>query len=68
MILCPSNICYSIPFTIKHSGNSPLFFDVNKDSGNADSLSIFEKVNDTNNVSAIILPHMFGNKLKDTIP
>lgn len=60
-ILCPSNICYSIPYTIAFSENYPLFYDVLRNNGNPDIESIRILLNKSNNISVIVLPHMFGN-------
>lgn len=62
-ILCPSNICYSIPYTIKFSKNTPLFYDVLEDNGNPDINSIRQLLLDNQNIMGIILPHMYGNYL-----
>jgi len=60
-IICPSNICYSIPFTILASGNTPVFYDVDKVSGNPDLPCVVKALDFQKNISAIVLPHMYGN-------
>ena len=61
VILCPSNICYSIPFTIRYSGNLPLFYDVDVNTGNPSFESVRMTLNLNDDVAAIVIPHMFGN-------
>lgn len=63
-ILIPSNICHSIPLTIKFSGNIPLFYDVDINTGNPDTNSIIETLA-YEKVAAILLPNMYGNIYKD---
>jgi hypothetical protein len=60
-VLCPSNICYSIPFTIQSSGNYPLFYDVDEKSGNASYESIRAIIEQSVDIAAIVIPHMYGN-------
>ena len=60
-ILCPSNICYSVPFTIEYSNNIPILYDINEYTGNSDYGSILNTLKKNKNVKAIVLPHMFGN-------
>lgn len=60
-ILCPSNICYSVPYAILATGNGPLFYDVNVMSGNADHRSIKELINENQDIFAAVIPHMYGN-------
>jgi hypothetical protein len=59
-ILVPSNICHSIPLAIVYSNNIPLFYDVNRETGNPCADSIIQLVN-INKVAAIVIPNMFGN-------
>ena len=60
-ILCPSNICYSIPYAILASKNTPLFYDIDPISGNPDYKSIKKTIKNNNNIFAAIIPHMYGN-------
>ncbi len=60
-ILCPSNICYSVPYAILASKNIPLFYDVDSISGNPDYKSIKEIINNNKNIFAAVIPHMYGN-------
>jgi len=64
-ILCPSNICYSIPYTILATSNRPLFYDVKKETGNASLRSIREILQKHDGIGAILLPHMFGNPIAE---
>jgi dTDP-4-amino-4,6-dideoxygalactose transaminase len=64
-ILCPSNICYSVPYAILASGNIPLFYDINPISGNPDYKSIKETIDKNNNIFAAIIPHMYGNPVEE---
>ncbi len=64
-IIIPANICYAAVFPIILSGNTPVFCDVNPIDGNIDFenvLSVF-----TENTSAVIVPHMYGNPVKSII-
>ena len=60
-ILCPSNICYSVPYAILATGNTPLFYDVNATSGNPDYVSIRETIGCNKDIFAALIPHMYGN-------
>jgi len=60
-ILCPSNICYSIPYTILASNNIPLFYDIDPISGNPDYKHIKKIINNNDNIFVAIIPHMYGN-------
>ncbi len=64
-ILCPSNICYSVPYAILATGNSPLFYDVNEMSGNADYESINELIDNNQDIFAAVIPHMYGNPVAE---
>lgn len=64
-ILCPSNICYSIPYTILGTSNKALFYDVEAESGNASFESIRSILEKNEDIGAILLPHLFGNPIKD---
>jgi len=64
-ILCPSNICYSVPYAILTSGNIPLFYDINPISGNPDYKSIKKTIDKNNNIFAAIIPHMYGNPVEE---
>ena len=61
-VVVPANLCYAAIYPVIYSGNTPLFCDVDSDSGNTN----WELINDSikrsedNNVAAIILPHMYG--------
>jgi len=59
-VIVPSNICYAAVLPIVYSGNKPLFIDVEK-SGNVGFKDIAKKTKEVDNISAIVLPHMFGN-------
>lgn len=62
-VLVPANICYAAVYPIILSGNTPVFCDVNKATGNVDIgciKSAFEK-----DVAVAVIPHMYGNIVCD---
>lgn len=61
-VLVPANLCYAAIYPIIYSGNTPLFCDVEYESGNI-SLNIVKKYID--DINAIIIPHMYGNPVQD---
>lgn len=61
-ILLPCNICYAAVYPVIYSGNTPVFCDVDETTGNV-TLSEIEKNSD--GISAMIIPHMFGNPVGD---
>lgn len=65
-VLVPANICYAAIYPLLYSGNKPLFVDVSDD-GNL-SLELIAKACDkisSSNISAVLLPHMYGNPCQD---
>ncbi len=64
-VVCPSNICYTVPYTILGSGNRPIFCDIDPMTGNAALSSIQTLLSDNDDIAAVILPHMFGNPVKE---
>lgn len=65
-VIVPANICYAAIFPILSAGLKPLFCDIDKYSGNVTVESIRNVINEENIVAAII-PHMYGNPVKDII-
>lgn len=61
-VLVPANICYAAIYPIVYSGNTPVFCDVEMDTGNV-SLEEVEKY--VNVVKVMIIPHMFGNPVRE---
>ena len=62
-VILPSNICYSVVYSIIYSGNIPVFVDVEKKTGNTSLKKIHEKINKS--TAAIIFPYMYGNLSKN---
>lgn len=62
-VLVPANICYAAVYPIIYSDNKPRFCDVDKESGNI-TFKIF-KENVSPRVKATIIPHMYGNPVRD---
>ena len=62
-VIIPGNICYAAVFPIIASGNNAVFCDVLPESGNV-SLEILKEYY-TSNTKALIVPHMYGNCVKD---
>lgn len=60
-VLVPANICYAAVYPIIFSGNIPVFCDIDDIYGNvsADSVCAYK------DISAAILPHMYGNPIHD---
>lgn len=64
-VLVPANVCYAAIYPVTYSGNSPVFCDVEADTGNVSLETI--KNADLSNVKAMIIPHMYGNPVKDML-
>lgn len=62
-VLVPANVCYAAIFPILYAGGKPLFCDVDALSGNV-TLETFTQVC-TPQTRAAIVPHMYGNPVKD---
>lgn len=62
MILLPANICYAAVYPVLYAGYTPIFCDVDENTGNV-TYEIIEKYGDS--VSAMILPHMYGNPIPE---
>ncbi len=60
-VLVPANICYAAVYPIISSGNTPAFCDIDDIYGNVSARSVQSQ----NNISAAIIPHMYGNPVKD---
>lgn len=61
-VLLPANICYAAVYPVLYSDNMPVFCDVDIHSGNVTLDDVKPYVND---VSAMIIPHMYGNPNND---
>ena len=61
-VLLPANICYAAVFAVIYSGNYPVFCDVDSKSGNVNLNDIISCPDD---ISAMIIPHMYGNPVKE---
>lgn len=61
-VLLPANICYAAVYPVLFSGNYPVFCDVDPLTGNMTLSSIKQC---TENISVIIVPHMYGNPVED---
>ena len=62
-VLVPANVCYAAVFPIILSGNRPLFCDVESTSGNLSCAKVLDRI--TDDTAAVVLPHMYGNPIKD---
>ncbi|MDD3244343.1 MAG: DegT/DnrJ/EryC1/StrS family aminotransferase [Eubacteriales bacterium] len=62
-VLLPCNICYAAVYPVIFSGNHPVFCDVDALSGNATLQTVTDALSD--DVAMLILPHMFGNPVRD---
>jgi dTDP-4-amino-4,6-dideoxygalactose transaminase len=61
-ILYPANICYATIYPALYAGCSPVFCDVSKEDGNVTFKEICAYIDQ---VSAIVIPHMYGNPVRD---
>ena len=64
-VIVPANICYAAVFPILSAGLKPLFCDVDSYSGNVTTETIDKVLRD--DVVAAIIPHMYGNPVRDLI-
>jgi len=66
LVLVPANICFAAIYPILYSGNQPLFIDVGDD-GNLtyDIVVRTFKSPLASQISAVLLPHMYGNPCAD---
>lgn len=64
-VVVPANVCYAAVYPILLSGNYPVFCDVDVKSGNIALQNVKSVWADE--VSAIIIPHMFGNPVADIV-
>ena len=62
-VIVPVNICYAAVYPIVFSNNIPKFCDINEQDGNI-TLGAFENAI-TEHTKAAIIPHMYGNPVKD---
>lgn len=61
-ILYPANVCYAAIYPALYAGCLPVFCDVCVDDGNVTYKEICKYIDQ---VSAIVIPHMYGNPVKD---
>ncbi len=62
-VLLPANICYAAVLPVLYAGFQPIFCDVEPNSGNVTYDLIEQYI--TEDVVAAIIPHMYGNPVKD---
>lgn len=62
-VILPSYVCGTVLNPIEYCGATPIFVDINKDDFNISYEETKKKVNDK--TKAIIIPHMFGDTVKD---
>ena len=62
-VIVPANLCYAGIYPILYAGMTPVFCDVEQHSGNT-NLDFFKKAVTSKTVAAII-PHMYGNPVKE---
>ena len=62
-VIVPANLCYAGIYPILYAGMTPVFCDVDQHSGNT-NLDFFKKAVTSKTVAAII-PHMYGNPVKE---
>lgn len=60
-VYVPANICYAAVYPILYAGYTPVFLDVDIETGNLDVDSIREIVCMDKEAGAVIVAHMFGN-------
>lgn len=64
-VLFPANICYAAIYPAVYAGNQPAFCDVDAASGNLTLDLVYKKVEEETDVAALVLPHMYGNPVKE---
>jgi len=62
-VLVPANICYAAVLPVIYAGYEPLFCDVDNISGNI-TMDLVRQIS-TVDVVAAIIPHMYGNPVKE---
>ncbi len=62
-VTVPANLCYAGIYPVLYAGMTPVFCDVEKDSGNTNA-ELFKK-SVTDKTVAAIIPHMYGNPVKE---
>lgn len=62
-VLFPANICYAAIYPALYAGCFPVFCDVSEKDGNVTYEEVCAYID---SVSAIVLPHMYGNPVQDT--
>ena len=62
-MLLPANICYAAVFPVLYAGLAPDFCDVDPVTGNVTEETVRAAV--TGETGAVIVPHMYGNPVKD---
>lgn len=61
-VLLPANICYAAVLPVIYAGFTPLFCDVDADSGNVTAEIIKRAYRE--NIKAAVIPHMYGNPVE----
>lgn len=64
-VIVPANLCYAAIFPIISAGLEPIFCDVDKYSGNVTYANIKKEISE--DVIAVIVPHMYGNPVTDIV-
>ena len=62
-VIVPANLCYAAVFPVLYAGMKPYFCDVDRSTGNVTAETFIEAF--TENTVAAIIPHMYGNPVKD---
>ena len=62
LVLYPANICYAAIYPALYAGCKPVFCDVNEQDGNVTYTEIEKYINQ---VSVVVIPHMYGNPVQD---
>ncbi len=63
-VILPANICYAAVYPVIYSGNKPIFVDVDDD-GNISLKEILKKLENKNDIGAVIISHIYGNSCKN---
>ncbi len=64
-VLLPCNICYAAVYPVIFSGNIPVFCDIAPDGSGNVNISVIEAALMRDDISAAVIPHMFGNPVAD---
>ena len=64
-VVVPANICPAAIFPIIYAGYNPVFCDVDRASGNISYDLLYECLTGRDDIGACLIPHMFGNPVRD---